>query len=203
MNYYFWDQACASRAIHNIAASGQRFGTVYADPPWKDIFKRANVGELAALPVERIVLPDAHLHIWCDDQSIAPALSVIKAWGFVYKSIFTVIYPTPKRVWLDKVTGGTTDSEPEHYWQQAHDLLLLGVRGQKCKHFLTHHRKSWVHGSLDISQHRPQQMRKVIQEVSPGPHLKLFAREGVYQVWEAPVSATPAKPEPTLFDAIA
>src|SRR5260221_10732228 len=82
-------------------ASGKRYATILADPPWQFMNKTGKVApehkrlarygtmkldEIAALPVAEIAAPMAHLYLWCPNALLPEGLSVMKAWGFNYKS---------------------------------------------------------------------------------------------------------------------
>jgi N6-adenosine-specific RNA methylase IME4 len=109
-----------------LVATGHRFQTIYADPPWsyRNLASRAaarlhystmSLAEICSLPVSELVSENAHLHLWATTPLLEDALRVIDAWGFKYKSCF---------VWAkDKLGMG-------NYWRVSHELLLLGVRGK-------------------------------------------------------------------------
>jgi N6-adenosine-specific RNA methylase IME4 len=61
--------------LGELIASGERFGTIYADPPWlyanqatraatSNHYRSMTVDELCALPVGELAADDAHLHLW-------------------------------------------------------------------------------------------------------------------------------------------
>jgi len=41
--------------------------------------------QIAALPVEEIAAPTAHLYLWCPNALLPDGIAVMKAWGFDYK----------------------------------------------------------------------------------------------------------------------
>ena len=82
-------------------ANGRRFATVLADPPWQFTNKTGKVApehrrlsrygtmkldEIAALPIEQIAAPTAHLYLWCPNALLPEGIAVLQAWGFRYKS---------------------------------------------------------------------------------------------------------------------
>ena len=79
----------------------RRFGTILADPPWQFANKTGKIApehkrlsrygtmmlaEIAALPVEQLAAPTAHLYLWCPNALLPDGLAVMQAWGFSYKS---------------------------------------------------------------------------------------------------------------------
>jgi N6-adenosine-specific RNA methylase IME4 len=161
---------CAIADLQVAAASGRKFGTIYADPPWRygnqgtraatdNHYPTMAVAEIAALPVEALAADAAHLHLWTTNGFLREALDVIAAWGFTYKSLF---------VWCKPQMG------IGNYWRVSHELLLLGVRGE-CP-FKDKSLKSW--GEFERARHsdKPDQVRRMIEKASPGPRLELFGR---------------------------
>ena len=74
-----------------------RFGLIYADPPWpyRDLghsrridrqYPIMSVRDIAALRVRDIALPDSVLFLWIPVPLLPDGLTVMKAWGFDYKS---------------------------------------------------------------------------------------------------------------------
>jgi N6-adenosine-specific RNA methylase IME4 len=160
--------------LFGLVEAGQKFGTVYADPPWmyqnqgtrsatSGVYKPGEWGmpidELCALPVPDLTADKAHLHLWTTNAFLPESFKVIEAWGFEYKSLY---------VWVKPQMG------IGNYWRVSHELLLLGVKGGLT--FLDHSKKSW--GEFNRTKHsaKPEQVASTIEAVSPGPYLELFAR---------------------------
>ena len=152
--------------------AGQKFGTIYADPPWRygNVATRANVDrhyagtmsveEVCALPVESLAADDAHLHLWTTNGFLREAFDVIAAWGFEYRSCF---------VWVKPQMG------IGNYWRVSHEFMLLGIRGN-AKRFSQHNHMSWLQADRTKHSAKPDEIRGVIERVSPGPFLELFGR---------------------------
>ena len=59
-----------------------------------------------------------------------------------------------------------------NYWRVSHEFLLLGVRGG-----LRFHEKgvrSWVEAERTRQSEKPEVVRQLIEQVSPGPYLELY-----------------------------
>jgi N6-adenosine-specific RNA methylase IME4 len=151
-------------------AEGARFGTLYADPPWQfdnqvsngaaaDHYRTLPVEAIIALPVPALSLPEAHLHLWVPTPLLAEGLRVLAAWGFAYKGFLAWVKP-------QMGTG--------NYWRSACELLLLGVRGG-CP-FLDHAQRNWLQADRGRHSEKPEAVRQLVERVSPGPYLELFAR---------------------------
>ncbi|HVI81097.1 MAG TPA: MT-A70 family methyltransferase, partial [Candidatus Acidoferrum sp.] len=92
-------QSAGQHLLH--FASGRRFATILADPPWQFTNKTGKVApehkrlarygtmklpEISALPIAEISAPTSHLYLWCPNAMLPDGLAVMKAWGFTYKS---------------------------------------------------------------------------------------------------------------------
>ena len=90
--------------LEELIASGNKFGTIYADPPWQydnqgtrartdRHYPTLTAQEIADLPVGRIADGNAHLHLWVTNAFLFEADKVIRSWGFEYKSVFVWVKP--------------------------------------------------------------------------------------------------------------
>lgn len=162
---------CVIEDLDALCASGQRFATVYADPPWQygnqgtrgssnDHYVGMTVEEICALPVARLAAQDAHLHLWTTNAFLFEAKRVMEAWGFEYKSCY---------VWVKPQMG------MGNYWRVSHEFMLFGVRGSAP--FSDRSLMSW--GQFPRGRHsaKPEEVRALIERASPGPRIELFARQ--------------------------
>lgn len=161
-----------------------RFRTIMADPPW-DIGQKGRRGareHYPVLPVERIkALPvaglaeeNAHLYLWVVNGGIREGMDVMEAWGFTYRSPLTWIKP---RMGL----GNYLRNQTEH--------LLLGTRGRAPVKFRG--QGTWMYAPLQEHSHKPEEQYAVIERLSDGPYLELFARrrQPGWYVWGNEVDA--------------
>lgn len=153
--------------------AGKKFGCVYADPPWlygnqatraatSDHYSGMTVDEICALPIGELAADRSHLHLWTTNAFIFDARRVMEAWGFEYKSVF---------VWVKPQMG------IGNYWRVSHEFMLLGVRGTLT--FANHGQMSWLSSPRGRHSSKPEQVRSIIEKVSPGPYLELFGRSEV------------------------
>jgi N6-adenosine-specific RNA methylase IME4 len=173
-------RACAPKSI-----SGQ-FGAILIDPPWRFTNRTGKVGpehkrlhryqtlsfeEIAALPIESFALPRSHLYLWCPNALLLEALTIMKAWGFSYKTNI---------VWYKiRKDGGPDGRGVGFYFRNVTELLLFGVKG---------HLRTLQPGRTQVNlmmsrkgehSRKPQAVYDLIAQCSPGPYLELFARERV------------------------
>lgn len=157
-----------------------RYRTIVADPPWpyKEAFAQLHsragrvtkplpypsmeVEEIAALPVREMAEADARLFCWTTNRFLPDTFGVLAAWGFDYKQ--AVVWhkagnPSP---W-----GGSV--APNHA-----EYLLVATRGKPER--LTMWKSNVV--AINVGKHsqKPEAFLDLIEQVSPGPYLEMFAR---------------------------
>lgn len=178
------EETCRVEDLETLAATGRRFGTIYADPPWAygnqgtrgatdDHYVTMSSADVAALPIGSLAADDAHLHLWTTNAFLFESKAIIDAWGFTYKSCF---------VWVKPQMG------MGNYWRVSHEFLLLGIKGRPG--FGSRSEMSWREFPRDEHSAKPEPIRALIEAVSPRPRLELFGRrvaEG-WTVWGNEIS---------------
>lgn len=152
------------------------FNVVYADPPWRyehsisdsraieNQYPTMLLEEICALPVASIITNPAILFLWATSPKLDEAMTVLKAWGFIYKTCM---------VW-DKERIGMG-----YYARQQHELLLIGTCGDmptpppsERPASVIRERRSETHSQ------KPTLFRDLITRMYPDFHkVELFARE--------------------------
>jgi N6-adenosine-specific RNA methylase IME4 len=161
---------CTEADLASLGAAGKTFGTLYADPPWAygnqatraatdNHYETMTVDQILALPVGPLAAPQSHLHLWTTNAFLFECPRILEAWGFEYKGVF---------VWVKPQIG------LGNYWRVAHEFLVLGVRGGLT--FDNHAARSWLEIDRGTHSAKPEQVRHLIESVSPGPRLELFGR---------------------------
>jgi N6-adenosine-specific RNA methylase IME4 len=164
--------------LDQLLSTGQKFSTIYADPPWSynnqatrgatdDHYPTMTVDEICDEPVEQLCQDQSHLHLWTTNAFLPDAFDVIEAWGFTYKSCF---------VWVKPQMG------LGNYWRVSHEFLLLGVRGKLP--FQDKGIRSWLECERTEHSRKPPSVRRLIEKVSPGPYLEMYGRDSpVNELW--------------------
>ncbi len=145
------------------------FKTILADPPW-DVQQRGALGAVShyklmtldaikALPVSELAAPDAHCWLWVTNATLRAGFDVMEAWGFTPRSPLTWIKP---RIGLGQ------------YLRNATEHLILGTRGNAPVKFRA--QPTWMFAPLQEHSHKPEEQYAVIERISDGPYLELFAR---------------------------
>ena len=160
-----------------------KYRVIYADPPWKygdtlvegygpadHHYEAMTISELEALDVRSIAADESVLFLWVTAPLISSSWSIIRAWGFEYKTMF---------VW-DKVRHNFG-----HYSSVRHELLLVCTRGSclpdspKLHDSVVSLERSKTHSE------KPEYFRNLIEEMyTEGRKVELFARRRV-DGWDA------------------
>ncbi|MGV9751106.1 MT-A70 family methyltransferase [Nocardia farcinica] len=164
--------------IHPIEEARKRYRTILADPPW-DIsqaggrgaiqhYPLMTVDQIANMPVADLAEDDAHLWLWVTNGSWRAGYDVMTAWGFTYRSPLTWVKP---RLQLGQYLRNMT----EH--------VLFGTRGRAPVNFRA--QPTWFIAPVQEHSHKPEEQYAIIERVSPGPYLELFARrrQPSWDVW--------------------
>jgi N6-adenosine-specific RNA methylase IME4 len=158
------------RDLRTLIAKGRRFSTCYVDPPWKydnqgtraatdNHYPTMTVEQIATEPVAQLTADNCHLHLWTTNGFLPAAFSVISAWGFEYKSCF---------LWVKPTLG------IGNYWRVSHELLLFAVKGNAP--FRDRGQRSWIELDRQGHSRKPEQIRSIIEKVSPGLYLEMYGR---------------------------
>ncbi len=170
------------------------YATVLADPPWLErgggqIKRGADkhyalmaTKDIAALPVSGWAAPNAHLYLWVTNNFLPDGLEVMEAWGFRYVTKIT---------WFkDRIGLG-------QYYRGRTEDCLFGVRGRlpyrvrpdgkRAQGVTGFEEPDLQDFSAPRAEHsvKPEQLRRMVEIVSPGPRLELFARRPAlgWDVW--------------------
>ena len=164
-----------------------KYRTVVADPPWAMPtggqwggpnahrwagakarpsalpYPTMSLEAIAELPVIDLAERDAHLYLWVPNAFIEHVHDLARGWGF-HPSQLLVWCKTPRGVGL----GGAFTNTVE--------FVLFARRGTlKAKERID---STWFHWKRPHNSHsaKPESFLDLVEQVSPGPYLELFAR---------------------------
>ncbi|WP_396910318.1 MT-A70 family methyltransferase [Mycolicibacterium sp.] len=147
----------------------QEFPTIEIDPP-SDKHQRGTWGasqhyellskeRIMALPVCKLAAANAHLWLWVTNATVRDGYDIMESWGFTPRSLLTWVKP---RFHLG------------HYLRNATEHLIFGTRGHAPVRFKS--QPTWMFAPGQDHSHKPEEHYAVIERISPGPYLELFAR---------------------------
>jgi N6-adenosine-specific RNA methylase IME4 len=134
--------------------------------------------EICALPVAKAAAEPSHLYLWTPNALLPDALTVMKAWGFEYKS--NIIWHKVRK------DGGSDGRGVGFYFRNVTELLLFGVRGKNARTLQPGRSQVNLMATRKREHSRkPDEQYELIESCSPGPYLEVFARghRPGWQVW--------------------
>lgn len=166
-----------------------RFGVIYADPPWKFLslwktdtglgnrnadYRTMSVEQIAELPVADLAAPDCLLFVWGIWILLPQVVDVVKAWGFEYKSCaFDWMKANARNI--DMFRDDCDVQMGLGYWTRANtEYCLLGTKGSP-KRLSKSVRQGIIEPRRDHSR-KPDCVYERIERLVAGPYLELFAR---------------------------
>ena len=156
--------ASSSPAIPGLPPGG--FATILVDPPWplqggEKHYRTMSLARIKALPVGQLAARDAHLWLWTTNALLPRAYEVAEAWGFTVRSPLTWV---KFRLGL----GG------RYQLRNATEQLLFCTRGRAP--LGSRSQPTWFNAPVTEHSRKPAEQFAIIERVSPGPYLELFAR---------------------------
>jgi N6-adenosine-specific RNA methylase IME4 len=163
-----------------LSGSVGKYRTILADPPWRYkskgspcwkhkqpqtclveyYYQTMTLSEIKGLPVQSLSAQDSVLFLWATVPLIEEAFDVMRAWGWKYKTM---------------LTWHKTNRDCMGYWfRVCTEHLLVGVRGN-VRAFRSMRRTIFETPRGRHSQ-KPEESFALIESVSPGPYLEMFAR---------------------------
>ena len=154
----------------------KRYRTIVADPPWHTtagppwtsgaasqplVYPTMSKTEIASLPVRELAEPDAHLYLWTINAYVETAYEVARAWGF--RPVTLLVWcKAPNGIGLGGAFSNTTE------------YALFARRGT----LPAKERRDTTWWNWKRGQHsaKPEAFLDMVESVSPGPYLELFAR---------------------------
>jgi N6-adenosine-specific RNA methylase IME4 len=160
-----------------------KYRTIVADPPWQYgafgvgrppsgvrhdgraspmPYPMLSVDEIAALPVEDMAAEDSNLYMWTTSRYLHDAFHVVDAWGFRYSTPL-VWAKTP----MPTMIGGA--------YRPSAEFILFCRRGKLAP--LRREVTQWWNWPRQARHSaKPEAFLDIVESVSPGPYLEMFAR---------------------------
>jgi N6-adenosine-specific RNA methylase IME4 len=208
------EHGCTVTDLVTLAESAKRFSVIYADPPWPwdcpesgkihsvpdHHYGTSTLDQIAKLPVAALAADDCSLFLWCTCPHVAIGshVKIIEAWGFKPSTVvFVWVKQNPSGQGLHTGMGYTTLANAE--------LCFIARKGSPQR--LATDVQQIVMAPVGEHSAKPEEVRRRIERLFPGPYLELYGRKPVpgWTVWgneipraqfvaehPAPASLTPA-----------
>ena len=161
----------------------KKYGIIYADPPWQyKVYSKKGAGrsaeshyptmsieDIRALPVGELADRDCALFLWITFPMLLDALSVIKAWGFTYKTVAFA--------WVKQNKKANTLFWGMGYWTRANvELCILATKGRPRRKSAGVHQV--VLAPVEEHSKKPNIVRdKIVTLMGDLLRIELFARQ--------------------------
>jgi N6-adenosine-specific RNA methylase IME4 len=163
-----WDHSDGTGFNYGAQAHGGKHTPVAPHatfPPYEPL----TLEEIAALPVPDLAERDAHLYLWTTQRYLRPSFDIVAGWGFTVSATLT---------WCKApmgFMGGAFRSSTEfcHFARRG----SLAHKTQAPTRWFTWPRVGWTQADPSSKHSRkPEAFLDLVESVSPGPYLELFAR---------------------------
>jgi N6-adenosine-specific RNA methylase IME4 len=158
-----------------------KYRTIVADPPWAmptggaanadswDAgrkpsalpYSTMSVDDISDLPVRDLSFPDAHLYLWTTNAYLERSFGIVNWWGFRPSQVL-VWAKTPRGLGMGGAFSNTTE------------FVLFARRGSLQP--LARTDSTWWNWRRGKHSAKPEAFLDLVETVSPGPYLELFAR---------------------------
>ena len=161
----------------------KKYSIIYADPPWQyKVYSKKGLGrsaeshyptmeleDIQALPVGELADTDCILFMWTTIPLLKYCFSVMKAWGFEYKTVGFVWIKQNKK--SDSLFWGMG------HWTRANaEFCMLATKGHPKRKSAGVHQVIISH--IEEHSKKPDIVRnRIIELVGDLPRVELFARE--------------------------
>ncbi len=158
-----------------------RYRTIVADPPWE--YERTGVtfengtsgrfrsstvpyptmslGQMADVPVRDLAARDCHLYLWTTTRYLRDAYWLVDAWRFDVSCVL---------VWCKRPRGFSVGGT----FQSTAEFVLFSRRGTLAAKEKVD--RQWFEWPRTEHSAKPEAFLDLVESVSPGPYLELFAR---------------------------
>lgn len=155
-------------------------------------YGRMSMDALKAM--EPPVAADAHAYIWTTNAFVPAAYELAEAWGFRPITMCTWVKTTEAPIaiacpicgdyapcdvhdWRGQLPVGVVRASPRtgYYFKGATEHCVFAVKGKGGDKWLEQHPTAWLWPRQGHSV-KPEAFYDLVERVSPGPFLELFAR---------------------------
>ena len=163
----------------------KRYRTIVADPPWAPILRPPirfdgresetnSYGTMTNHEIEMLPLPlwagkDAHLYLWALNSNLVAAHRIAEAWGFTVKTVITWVKGRFEAGRLIQHIG------LGNYYRNSTEHVLFGVKGSQST--LNSDMPTAFIAERHAHSEKPAAFYDMVQRMSPGPYLDVFARK--------------------------
>lgn len=172
----------------------KKYKTILIDPPWpipgdrnKVPYPVMPIAEIARMPIEDLMDKDCMVFLWTTNNMIEEALAIIRGWRLNYKTMIT---------WCKNYGLG----RPPYV---ATEHLIMATKGQPLRPHTQEGEErilNWFSTSAKPKHsQKPIEAYEIIEAISEGPGLELFARSA-REGWDCWGNEAPGQSRSELQD---
>lgn len=170
------------KGADNISEN-KKYNIIYADPPWQyKVYSKKGLGrsaenhystmsleDIQSLPVGNLAENDCALFLWTTIPLLKDCFSVIKSWGFEYKTVAFV--------WIKLNKKSDTLFWGMGHWTRANaELCILATKGHTKRQSASVHQV--ILSRIEEHSKKPDETRnRIVELVGDLPRIELFARQ--------------------------
>jgi len=160
-----WQQPDSGARTHSTRGNwrGKWLGYVSAIP-----YERMTLEEIGSLPVADFAEDDAHLYLWTTNRFLRDSFAVAESWGFRFSTLLTWC-KAPMGIGLG---GAFTITNEYVLFCRRGKLAPLRRSDSTWWQF----KRPYNENGAPAHSRKPDGFLDVVEQVSPGPYLELFAR---------------------------
>lgn len=170
---------------------------------------------ICSLPVAAWMAANSHAYIWVTNNFLEDGLRVMRAWGFRYITKIDWFKADLDDDWIDAVLTDTAIDDASRqtlvdeadarlqmgigqYFRGVTESCLFGVRGSLPYRLRPDGKRAQgrtgFHAPRTEHSVKPEAMRRMVELVSPGPYLEMFARRQTpnWTCWGNEMTEVPA-----------
>lgn len=160
----------------------KRWTTILADFPWpgqggEAHYRTESLARLREFPLGDLAAENCHVWFWTTNRFLRDSYDILESHGFTVRSPLTWV-----KFRLGLGGPSTLRNATEH--------CLFATRGHLP--VLNRSTPTWLSAPVTAHSEKPSELYKILERVSPGPRLELFARhhEPGWDVWGDQVVST-------------
>jgi N6-adenosine-specific RNA methylase IME4 len=194
-----------------------RYRTLVVDPPWPQKgggplkgghgegfvgttgsqpmpYRTMSIAEIKALRVADVADAGCHLYLWTTNGFLRDAFDVVKAWGFTFSTLLT---------WAKKPMGGGLGGA----YGISSEYILFARRGtlpalSRVSGTWFNWKRPYDKRGKPMHSGKPPEFFEMVETVSPGPRLEMFARRS-REGWDSWGDQAPASVDLSALDGAA
>ncbi len=162
------------------------YSTIVADPPWaygstftpkpagdewqkgaECPYSAMTTDEICAMPVRSIAAPDSHLYLWVTNRFMEDGYRIVREWGYKPKTLLT---------WGKVKDDDTPSMKVGHYFRSATEHVIFATRGHLPRVSTEAVPTLMLLPRIKAHSAKPPAFLDIVERVSPGPYVELFAR---------------------------